>query len=328
MSTLRFDDKVAIVTGSGRGLGRAYAQMLAARGARVVVNDLGATLDGAPDSDDPAQSVVTEIKASGGMAIASRDSVVNGASQIVADAMDNFGRLDILINNAGFGSFGGMDAFANISADNWDHVQDTHLGGTIKMTRAAWPHLRSTAGCIINVSSAAVFGAPSMPHYSTAKSAMIGLTRSLAGEGKRFGMMVNAIMPSASTRATAQIPNDALRAYMSTHFTPDHVASFVIWLAHETTGITGEIFAVGGGAACRVVLARTQAAFVTTKTPEAWKEEASRIMGVSHLLIPHNALDALCCELNLMNEEGRTLAGTLSGQTHIYSYPQENNDAT
>jgi len=318
MSTLRFDDKVAIITGSGRGLGREYARVLASRGARIVVNDLGVAPDGAPGSENPAHTVVAEIMASGGIAIANCDSVVDGAKQIVADALDHFGRLDILINNAGFGSFGGTDVFAHISASDWNHLLDTHLGGTVNMARAAWPHLTSNAGRIINTSSSAAFGAPSLPHYSTAKSAMIGLTRSLAGEGQRFGMSVNAVMPTATTRSTAQIPNAALCAYMDIHFTPDHVAPFVVWLAHETTAINGEIFAVGGGNACRVVLARGQGTRVSTKTPEAWAAQADRVMGTDHLSIPLNALESLCCELNVINDTGKALADMLRGHSSIY----------
>jgi len=318
MNTLRFDGKVAIVTGAGRGLGRAYARMLAARGASVVVNDLGAAPDGAASDETPAEAVAAEINAAGGSAIANRDSVVDGATRIVTQALDHFGQLDILINNAGIATFEGSGPFANIPVDGWNQMLDTHLGGTVNMARAAWPYLsQSTAGRIINMSSAASFGAPFASHYSTAKSAMIGLTRSLAGEGRKFGLSVNAVMPSAMTRLTAQIPNPALRAYMGEHFTPERVAAFVTWLAHETTQVSAEVFAVGGGAAYRVVLARGQGARVSADTPEAWAASADQVMQIEQLDTPLNMMEQLCCELRAINKEGAALAETLRGGQHL-----------
>jgi len=328
MSTnkLRFDGKVAIVTGAGRGLGREYARMLASRGARVVINDIGAGTDGIGTGEDPAANTAKEINSSGGIAIANRDSVVDGAAHIVEDAMDHFGRLDILINNAGFAHFNGSGPFANIPLERWNQMLDTHLGGTVNMARAAWPHLaQSKAGRIINISSAASFGAPFVSHYATAKSAMIGLTRSLAGEAPRFGMTANVVMPSAFTRLTAELPGQILRTYMDTHFTPERVAPFVAWLVHDTTQVNGEIFSVGGGIACRVFLSRGQATSVSADTPEAWAAEVDRILDIEHIEVPLNSIDALCCELGLINDEGRALAETLRSEPplrkHLQSAP-------
>jgi len=319
MKTLRFDEKVAIVTGAGRGLGREYARMLASRGARVVVNDLGTAPGGSASNEIPADIVSGEINAAGGTAIANRDCVVDGAASIIATAMDTFGRLDILINNAGFASPEGSGPFLNIEVSNWNQMMDTHLGGAVNMARFAWPYLiKSNSGRIVNISSAASFGAPFAAHYATAKSGMIGLTKSLAGEGERFGMTVNAIMPSAFTRLTAQIPNDALRAYMSTRFTPDLVAPFVVWLVHESTRINGEFFAVGGGMACRVVIARAQGATCAAfNTPEAWAEKADHVMTIDQVSIPRNMMEELCCELDLIDNEGKDLAAALRSNQHL-----------
>jgi len=315
MTTLTFAGKVAIVTGAGRGLGREFARMLAARGANVVVNDLGHGPTGMPLDEDPAQSVAAQINAAGDNAVASREDVVHGAARIVSQALDSFGRLDILINNAGF-SGGGM--FADIPPADWHHLLSTHLDGTVNMSRAAWPHLaQAGAGRIINMSSAASFGAPFTAHYSTAKSAMIGLTRSLAGEGQLSAITVNAIMPSALTRLTAQIPIEALCAYMDQHFAPSRVAPFVIWLAHETTRINGEIFAVGGGKACRVVLARGQYASVTSDTPEAWAAQAGQVMAIDRLDAPLSMMEQLCLELGAIDAEGVALAETLRSNLHF-----------
>jgi len=315
MTTLTFAGKVAIVTGGGRGLGREFARMLAARGANVVVNDLGHGPTGVPLDEDPAQSVVAQIKAAGGDAVASREDVVHGAAHIVSQALDSFGRLDILINNAGF-SGGGM--FADIPPADWHHLLSTHLDGAVNMSRAAWPHLaQAGAGRIINMSSAASFGAPFTAHYSTAKSAMIGLTRSLAGEGQLTGITVNAIMPSALTRLTAQIPIEALCAYMDKHFAPSRVAPFVVWLVHETTRINGEIFAVGGGKACRVVLARGQYASASADTPEAWAAQADHVMAMDRLDTPLSMMEQLCLELSAIDEEGIALAESLRSNLHF-----------
>jgi len=328
MHSYRFDEKVAIVTGAGRGLGREYARMLASRGARVVVNDLGHGPDGAVTGEDPAAGVAAEINAADGVAISNRDSVVDGAIHIVATALDTFGRLDILINNAGFASFEGSGPFANIPTTGWNQMLDTHLDGTVNMIRAAWSHLiQSNAGRIISMSSAAAFGAPFATHYSTAKSAMIGLTRSLAGEGRRFGMTVNAIMPSAFTRLTAQIPNDNLCHYMQAHFTPERVASFVTWLAHETTHVNGEIFAVGGGVACRIVLARGQAARARDDTPEAWAEEVEQTMDINQLSTPLSMMEALCYELSLIDDKGKALAETLRSSQHLGGHRSRGSDS-
>jgi len=315
MTTLTFAGKVAIVTGAGRGLGREYARMFAARGASVVVNDLGHGPTGVPLDEDPAQSVAAEIVATGGIAVSNRDDVVHGATGIVSQALDSFGRLDILINNAGF-SGGGM--FADIPPADWTHLLSTHLDGAVNMSRAAWPHLvKAGAGRIINMSSAASFGAPFTAHYSTAKSAMIGLTRSLAGEGQLTGITVNAIMPSALTRLTAQIPKEALRAYMDKHFAPSRVAPFVVWLAHESTRINGEIFAVGGGKACRVVLARGQYASACADTPEAWGAQADQVMDIDRLDAPLSMMEQLCLELSAIDEEGIALADSLRSDLHF-----------
>jgi len=315
MTSLSFSGKVAIVTGAGRGLGREYARMLATRGARVVVNDLGHWPTGMPLDENPAHSVAAEITAAGGVAIANRDDVVHGAAQIVAQALDSFGRLDILINNAGF-SGGGM--FADIPPADWEHLLSTHLGGTVNVSRAAWPHLvQAGSGRIINMSSAASFGAPFTAHYSTAKSAMIGLTRSLAGEGQMSGITVNAIMPSALTRLTAQIPKESLRAYMDKHLPPSRVAPFVVWLAHESTRINGEIFAVGGGKACRVVLARGPYASVSTDTPEAWAAQAGDVMSIDPLEAPLSMMAQLCLELSAIDAEGSALAESLRSDLHF-----------
>lgn len=306
MSALRFDGKVAIVTGAGRGLGREYALELARRGAKVVVNDLGHTRDGTQPESQPADQVVAEIEQAGGTAVADGRSVVTHAADIVAAAVENFGRLDILINNAGF--IGG-GPFAEIPPADWDRMIDVHLDGTVAMCRAAWQHLaKSGTGRIVNTSSSASFGSIGGTHYSAAKSSMIGFTRSLAGESAGTGLNVNAIMPMAYTRLTELIPEDSVREYLERNYGPSQVAPFVVWLVHKGTDVNGECFHVGGGGAHRVVLAQGKGAVVDENTPEAWARHAGDVLSLDNLATPHNMREAALCMLEAHGAEGRAIA--------------------
>jgi len=243
MAELRFDGKAAIVTGGGRGLGRAYARLLGARGCQVLVNDPGVTTRGATESEGAAEQVAEEIRAGGGLAVADRNSVVGGAEVVVEHALDEFGRLDVVINNAGITGGG---AFDEMPAADFDLLVDTHYGGAVGVSRAAWPHLKhSGAGRIVNMSSASVFGTPFTSPYVSSKAGIFGLTRALAAEGAYSGIGVNAVMPAAYTRMTAQLPDDnGFRSFLETWFPPEKVAPFVVFLAHESTRLNGETFSV------------------------------------------------------------------------------------
>ena len=305
MDGIRFDGLVAIVTGAGRGLGRQYALMLAARGAKVVVNDFACNPDGSPAAENPADDVVREIEQAGGTAVAAKFSVTDGAEAIVQTAISQFGQLDILVNNAGI-SGGGW--FAEIAPADWQRMIDTHLDGTVRMSRAAWPHLvKSGQGRIINSSSNASFGAPFTSHYSAAKSSMIGLTRSQSLEGAMNGAItVNAVMPAAYTRLTAQIPDPVLHDYLAAHFPPDSVAAFVVWLL--STSITGEIFSVGAKRAARVVLAEGPAAIAANDTPEAWASLEQQVMALEPMRAPLSLMDELCEHLTDLGGDGADIA--------------------
>ena len=292
MSEFDYTGKVAIITGAGAGLGREYALSLAARGASVLVNDYGCGPDGSAGIGSPANDVVAEIREKGGTAVANGSSVVDGA-QVVEAAMDAFGRIDILVNNAGIAGGGWFSA---IPVEDFDRMLETHLGGTIAVTRAAWPHLaRQGWARIINSSSTASYGAPFTSHYATAKSAMIGFTRSLAIEGAPDGICVNAIMPSAFTRLTSQIPDPMLLDYMSRNFRPQRVAAFVLWLL--STSHNGEIFSVAGGRAARVVLAQGEGGQVQDDTPEAWAKVEAQVMAVNPPRAAMSMFEELCDQL-------------------------------
>jgi NAD(P)-dependent dehydrogenase (short-subunit alcohol dehydrogenase family) len=250
MSELRFDGRVAIVTGAGRGLGRAYAQLLAARGAQVVVNDLGSSTTGEGMSPEPAEAVAEEIRRAGGAAFAdSLDvSIAEEAQALIRAAVHRFGRIDVLVNNAGIMRWAGMP---NVhERDLWRHA-DVHVGGSFHTTRAAWPHLVEQGyGRIVMTTSTGVLGLPNNLAYATAKGGVIGLTRSLATAGAPHGITVNAIAPAAFTRLAG--PGEGAPAT-----SPDLAAPMVAFLAHEDCPVTGEIYVAGFGRFARLFLATT-----------------------------------------------------------------------
>ena len=205
MAELRFDGKAAIVTGGGRGLGRAYAASWA-RGVPGARERPRRTTRGTPESEGAAEQVAEEIRAGGGLAVADRNSVIDRADVVVEHALDEFGRLDVVVNNAGISGGG---AFDEMPAADFDLLVDTHYGGAVRVSRAAWPHLKASgAGRIVNMSSASVFGTPFTSPYVSSKAGIFGLTRALAAEGAYSGIGVNAVMPAAYTRMTAQLPDD------------------------------------------------------------------------------------------------------------------------
>jgi NAD(P)-dependent dehydrogenase (short-subunit alcohol dehydrogenase family) len=252
MAELRFDGRVAIVTGAGQGLGRQHALELASRGAKVVVNDLGGALDGSGASTGPAAAVVEEIKKNGGEAVASPDNVATpeGAQAIVRTALEAFGRLDIVVNNAGILR---DKSFKNMSPEEFDQVIAVHLRGSFLVTHAAWPHLRDQAyGRVVMTSSpAGLFGNFGQANYSSAKMGLVGLTKTLAAEGAKYNIKVNAIAPIAWTRMTEDLFPPEFKDKLSVEL----VTPLVAWLAHESNESTGETYSVGGGRVARVFVA-------------------------------------------------------------------------
>ncbi len=239
--TIRFDDKVVIVTGAGGGLGRAHALLFARHGARVVVNDLGGSAQGEGDSRSAADQVVEEIRQAGGTAVANHDSVTDG-EKIVQQALDGFGRLDVVINNAGIlrdKSFHKMD-----DAD-WDSVYRVHVEGAYKVTRAAWPYMREQGyGRVIFTSSTSgIYGNFGQSNYGMAKLGLYGLTRTLALEGRKSNILVNAIAPTGATRMTEGL----IPPQIFEQLKPELVSPLVVYLASERCQETAGLFEVGGG---------------------------------------------------------------------------------
>jgi NAD(P)-dependent dehydrogenase (short-subunit alcohol dehydrogenase family) len=261
----RFEGRVAVVTGAGRGIGRAYARLFAARGARVVVNDLGGSMQGEGADVEPATEVVAEIVDGGGSAIADSNDVasVGGAQALVDAAIEEFGRLDILVNNAGIIRWAG---FPDADADNLDRHLAVHLGGSFNTTRAAWAHMVAQGyGRVVMTTSSGMFGLPNNLSYAAAKAGVIGLTRSLATAGAAHGIKLNLIAPAAMTRMAG---GDASG---SDEMTPDLVAPMVAFLAHEACPVSGEIYAAGAGRFSRIFIAQT-AGYVQV-TPAATVED-------------------------------------------------------
>jgi NAD(P)-dependent dehydrogenase (short-subunit alcohol dehydrogenase family)/acyl dehydratase/putative sterol carrier protein len=288
---IRFDDKVAIVTGAGAGLGRVYALELAKRGAKVVVNDLGGARDGSGEgSSGAADEVVEQIKALGGEAVASYDSVgtVEGGEAIVNKAIESYGRLDILINNAGIlrdRSFGKM------SPDDWEKVLSVHLFGAYNVTRPAFLKMREGGyGRIVMTTSAAgLFGNFGQTNYSAAKMGLLGLMNTLKLEGEKYDIKVNTVSPIAATRLT----EDVLPPDLFEKLKPEFVAPLVLYLCSEQCPVTGGIYNAGMGYYNRAAVISGPGAVVgdgtVFPTPEAVKGKLKQIMGMEGAQEYYNA---------------------------------------
>ncbi|MHA3794422.1 SDR family NAD(P)-dependent oxidoreductase [Rhizorhabdus wittichii] len=256
--TSLFEGQVLIVTGAGRGLGRAYAIEAARRGARLIVNDPGSAPDGRGVSNAVADAVVDEIRAFGGDAIASYDSVAepSSAARIVDMAMDAFGTVDAVINNAGNAYSG---AFEASPLDEMRNVIETHLIGTIAVTQAAWPIMKAKGygRVVMTVSTAGLFGIEQLAGYAAAKGGIFGLMKCLAREGEPFGIRVNAISPGAQTRLGGSMFQPG---QVSRRWRPELVAPPVLYLASEQCEVTGYILSAMAGRYARAEIVENQGA--------------------------------------------------------------------
>ncbi|MED7929950.1 SDR family NAD(P)-dependent oxidoreductase [Nonomuraea sp. LP-02] len=272
---LRFDDRVAIVTGAGHGLGRSHALLLAERGAKVVVNDLGGALDGTGASAGPAAEVAELINKNGGQAIANAGNVATpeGARDIVNAAVDAFGKVDIVINNAGILR---DKSFGKMTVEEFDAVMAVHVRGSFLVSLAAYPIMKAAGyGRVVNTSSpAGLFGNFGQANYSTAKMGLVGLTKTLGIEGARSGIRANAIAPVAWTRMTEAL----LPAEFEAKFTPERVSALVAYLTHDSCEVSGEVFTVGAGRVARVFVAEGPGWKTDDISPEAIADNWESIM--------------------------------------------------
>src|SRR6476469_3968259 len=253
MGDLRFDGRVAVVTGGGRGLGRSYALLLASQGAKVVVNDPGGSLDGDGTDVTPADDVVREITSAGGEAVSSTDSVATpaGGKAIIDTALDTYGRIDILIHNAGIVRGASL---REMTYDDFEAVLDVHLRGAFHVVRPAFPVMCDAGyGRIVLTSSiGGLYGNHRVANYAVAKAGVIGLSNVAAMEGAADGVKSNVIVPAAVTRMTEGIDTSAYPPMGS-----DLVAPAVAWLAHESCSVNGEMLLALAGRVARAIVAET-----------------------------------------------------------------------
>ena len=292
MSEMRFDGRVAIVTGAGNGLGRSYARLLAARGAKVVVNDIGTSSLGKGFSEAPAHAVTKEIIDAGGQAVADTHTVADedSACAIVRRAMDAFGKLDILVNNAGIS----MAPFGELSSADFMRVINTDMMGVVWTCRAAWPHMQKARyGRIVNITSTSFLGHPTLTAYVTARAATFGFTRTLGLEGDEHNIKCNALPPVTGTRAVMELLDESeLKTWMMTKLTPDTAAPAVAFLAHEECPITAQCLSSGGGRVNLVFFGETHGYVNHELTLEALRDNFGQVMDRTHYEVPANVLES------------------------------------
>ncbi|CRZ18651.1 SDR family NAD(P)-dependent oxidoreductase [Mycolicibacterium neworleansense] len=281
MSTLRFDDRVAVITGAGRGLGREYALLLASKGAKIVVNDPGGGLTGDGTDSTPAQDVVDEIVSAGGQAVAVTDSVAtpDGGQAIVDAAVERFGRIDILIHNAGTVR---RAPLKEMSYNDFEAVLDVHLRGAFHVVRPAFP-LMCAAGygrVVLTSSIGGLYGNHEVANYAAAKAGILGLCNVVALEGAVEGVLCNAIVPGAVTRMAEGLDTSAYPPMGA-----DLVAPAVGWLAHESCSVSGEFFVAIAGRIARAVVAESPGVYQPSWTVEQVGEQVEAIRDLSEPVI-------------------------------------------
>jgi NAD(P)-dependent dehydrogenase (short-subunit alcohol dehydrogenase family) len=294
---MRFDGRVAIVTGAGGtpGLGRAHAMLLASRGAKVVVNDLGVGSDGSGTVPHDPKLVVAEIEAAGGEAVVDDHSVADeaGAQAIVQTALDTWGRLDVLVNNAGIGV---VSDFDEIESSHLERMLAVHLMGHIWMCRAAWPHMKEAGyGRIVNTTSGGMWGMPGLTLYGAAKFGIYGLTRGLALEGSPHGIKVNSVSPGGFSNAFFpffDIKDPEIRNAFVASQPAELVSPMYAYLAHEACPLNGGNFDVSAGTVVARVFATTPGYTNTDLTIEDIRDHLDEIVDVENMVVATDPRDA------------------------------------
>lgn len=304
MTDRRFDGRVAVITGSGRGLGRAYAELLGSLGAKVVINDNGSVINGEGVESDPAEEVVQAIRAAGGEAVANTDSVATpeGGKAIIETAMDTYGRIDILIHNAGNVRYGSLE---EISYEDFKAVVDVHLMGAFNVVRPAFP-LMTKAGygrVILTGSIGGIYGTRRVANYGVAKAGTIGLNNVIAIEGADRGVKSNMILPGAVTRMA-----DGLDTSQYPPMGPELVAPVVGWLAHESCSISGEMLVAIGGRIGRAYIAEAEGIYRPSWTIDEVAEHIDEIRDTGNQWIlppqPSGYLDHLSRSFDMARNGG------------------------
>jgi NAD(P)-dependent dehydrogenase (short-subunit alcohol dehydrogenase family) len=287
MADLGYDNKVAIITGAGGGLGREHALLLASRGAQVVINDLGGSVSGEGGDAGPAHTMAKEIEDLGGVAVADTNSVATpeGGEAIVQTAIDAFGKVDIVINNAGILR---DKTFHNMTPEFLDPVLDVHLRGAFNVTKPAWLKMRENGyGRIVNTSSnSGILGNFGQANYGAAKMGLVGLTRVLAAEGAKYNIKVNALAPVARTRMTEE-----LLGPLADKLDPKLVSPIVAWLVHEDCPVTGEIYSAAGGRIARFFIGLTEGYYNPELSPEDVRDNFDQIRNEEGYIVPSGPAD-------------------------------------
>ncbi|MGH9152736.1 MAG: SDR family NAD(P)-dependent oxidoreductase [Acidimicrobiales bacterium] len=289
MAEVGFDGRVAVVTGAAGGLGRQHALLLASRGARVVVNDVGGSVRGEGADEGAAARTAREVVDMGGEAVPDANTVATpeGGEAVVRTAVEAFGRVDIVVNNAGILR---DKAFHNLTPDLVDPVVDVHLKGAFWVTRPAWALMRAQGygRVVCTTSSSGILGNFGQSNYGAAKTGLIGLVRVLAAEGARYGIRANAIAPLARTRMTEE-----LLGPLADRLSPALVSPVVAWLCSEECPVTGEVFAVGGGRVARFFTGLTHGWFDPGLTVESVRDHAEEIRAEPGYTTPGNLAEEL-----------------------------------
>lgn len=302
---IRFDDQAIIVTGAGRGLGRAQALLLAARGAKVVVADNGSAMDGEDPDHTPAETVVSEIVEAGGEAVACTADLAteSGSLETIDVCMDAFSRVDGLIHYASTSP--DLTPPDQLSSHDLDLVMRVNPFAGIWMARAAWPHMvNQQYGRIVFMPSAALYGALGNTHYAAAKAAYLGIVRCLALEGDEKGILVNAVMPAARTRMTERFHPSAFADWFFETMTPEKVAVGAAYLLSSACSVNGEIFAVGGGRIARVAIAESEGVGEACSSLEEVHDAMPRVMADANFFYPKDLSERSIRVNRLLGFEG------------------------
>jgi NAD(P)-dependent dehydrogenase (short-subunit alcohol dehydrogenase family) len=299
LSDINFDGRVAIVTGAGGGLGRTYALDLAARGAQVVVNDLGGSVDGKGGDHAAAQKVVDEIKAAGGEAVPNYDSVMTpeGGANIVKTAVDAFGKVDVVINNAGFLR---DKSFLKLTWDDLDAIIDVHLKAAFYVSQPAFAIMKEDGyGRFVFTASNATFGNFGQTNYAAAKNGLIGLSNTIAVEGARSGILSNVIMPVAKTRMTEE-----LLGSFADVLGPEYVTPMVAYLSSEACTTTHGAYSAAGGRYARVFTGLAPGWFAGKGASVAAEDIAAHIEEIEAqegYIVPGSTTDEIMALAGLFN---------------------------
>ncbi|MGO4690149.1 SDR family NAD(P)-dependent oxidoreductase [Glaciibacter sp. 2TAF33] len=284
---IRFDGKAILVTGAGRGMGRDHAQLLASRGAQVIVADNGSAMDGSASSTGPAESVVAEILDAGGSAVACTAdlSTEEGSAAAVQAAIDAFGRIDGILHNASTSP--NLSSPDRIDTGQLDLVLRINTYAGFWLTRAAWPHMKAQGGGrFVYVASHSIYGVAGSSMYASAKSAYIGMARSVAPEGAKHNILCNVILPTARTRMTERMPPSEYADWLFETMDPAKVSLGAAYLLSDECSIYGEIFSVGGGRVARVRLAETTGVMGPALSIEEMRDAFTTVMAQDEYIYP------------------------------------------